>query len=195
MEYGNVLKGYIGINPPKMNSPYALENGLNEIEGVYIAKVQVDSGADDAELKEGDIIKRVDEIKVQRFSDLTGYLSTKRPGDSIELTIERNGDQMTVPVVLKELQTLFVPVMGLEVKNLNDADKKRFKTKRGVKIVGVPETYRDYGLYGKVLLSVDDEIINNIQEAKTLFGQISKYGKTSITMLNEKGERERLIFQ
>jgi len=45
------------------------------------------------------------------------------------------------------------------------------------------------------LLSVDDEIINNIQEAKILFGQISKYGKTSITMLNEKGERERLIFQ
>jgi len=195
IEYGNVLKGYIGINPPKMNSPYALENGLNEIEGVYIANVREDSGADDAELQEGDIIKRVDEIKVQRFADLTGYVSSKRPGDSIELVIERNGNLMTVPVVLKELQTLEVPVMGLEVKNLNEEDKKRFKTKRGVKIVGVPETYRGYGLEGKVLLSVDDEIINNIQEAKTLFGQISKYGKTSITMLNEKGERERIIFQ
>ncbi len=195
MEYGNVLKGYIGINPPKLNSPYALENGLNEIEGVYIAKVEEDSGADDAELQEGDIIKRVDEIKVQRFADLTGYVSTKSPGDSIELVIERNGDLMTVPVTLKELQTLKVPVMGLEVKNLNDEDKKRFKTKRGVKIVSVPETYKGYGLDGKVLLSIDDKIINNIQEAKTLFGQISKYGKTSITMLNEKGERERLIFQ
>jgi Do/DeqQ family serine protease len=195
MEYGNVLKGYIGINPPRLNSPYALENGLNEIEGVYIAKVQKDSGADDAELQEGDIIKRVDEIKVQRFADLTGYVSTKRPGDSIELVIERKGDLMTVPVTLKELQTLVVPVMGLEVKNLNNEDKKRFKTKQGVKVVGVPETYRGYGLMGKVLLSVDDEIINNIQEAKTLFGKISRYGKTSITMLNEKGERERLIFQ
>lgn len=195
IEYGNVLKGYIGINPPKLNSPYALENGLNEIEGVYIANVREDSGADDAELQEGDIIKRVDEIKVQRFADLTGYVSSKRPGDSIDLVIERNGNLMTVPVVLKELQTLEVPVMGLEVKNLNEEDKKRFKTKRGVKIVGVPETYRGYGLEGKVLLSVDDEIINNIQEAKTLFGQISKYGKTSITMLNEKGERERIIFQ
>jgi hypothetical protein len=85
--------------------------------------------------------------------------------------------------------------MGLEVKNLNNEDKKRFKTKQGVNVVGVPETYRGYGLMGKVLLSVDDEIINNIQEAKTLFGKISKYGKTSITMLNEEGERERLIFQ
>jgi len=195
MEYGNVLKGYIGINQAILNSPYALENGLNEIEGVYIAKVREDSGADDADLLEGDIIKRVDEIKVQRFADLTGYVSTKRPGDLIELVIERNGSLMNVPVTLKERQTLVVPVMGLEVKNLSTEDKKRFKTKRGVKIVGVPETYRGYGLDGKVLLSVDDETINNIQDAKILFGQISKYGKTSITMLNEKGERERLIFQ
>ncbi len=195
MEYGNVLKGYIGINPPKLSSKYAIENGLDEIEGVYIAKVQEDSGADDAELQEGDIIKRVDDINVQRFSDLTGYISTKRPGDSVDLSIERNGELMNVPVVLKERQAIILPVMGLEVKNLNTEDKKRFKTKKGVKIIGVPETYRGYGLEDKVLLSVDGKEIENIQDAKNLFGSISRYGKTSITMLNQKGERERLIFQ
>ena len=30
-----------------------------------------------------------------------------------------------------------------------------FKTDKGVKIVGVPEMYRDYGLHGKVILEVD----------------------------------------
>ncbi len=195
IEYGNVQKGYIGINPPRMNSPYAIKNGLNEIEGVYIAKVQEDSGADDAELLEGDIIKRVDEIKVQRFADLTGYVSTKRPGDSVALSIERNGELIDVSVILKSRQTLHVPEMGLEIKNLNEEDKKMFKTKKGVKIVGVPELYRDYGLNGKVIIAVDGEEIDNIQDAKTMFGRISKYGKTSITMLNKKGERERLIFQ
>ncbi len=195
MEYGNVQKAYIGIVPPKLNSPYAIENGLNEIDGVFIAEIQEDSGAEDAELHEGDIIKQVDDIKVRHFSDLTGYISTKRPGDSVTITIDRNGELQTALIVLKERQTLIVPVMGLEVKNLNETDIKRFKTKKGVKIVGVPETYRGYGLYGKVLLSVDGDEIKDIQDAKTLFGQISRYGKTSITMLNEKGERERLIFQ
>ncbi|MGB5668367.1 MAG: trypsin-like peptidase domain-containing protein [Maribacter sp.] len=195
MEYGNVQKAYIGIVPPKLNSPYAIENGLNEIDGVFIAEIQEDSGAEDAELHEGDIIKQVDDIKVRHFSDLTGYISTKRPGDSVTITIDRNGEILTALIVLKERQTLIVPVMGLEVKNLNETDIKRFKTKKGVKIVGVPETYRGYGLYGKVLLSVDGDEIKDIQDAKTLFGQISRYGKTSITMLNEKGERERLIFQ
>ncbi|WP_298476576.1 trypsin-like peptidase domain-containing protein [uncultured Maribacter sp.] len=195
MEYGNVLKGIIGITTPPINSPYAIENGINEIEGVYVGGVEPESGAEDAKIQSGDIIKKIDEITVRRFADLTGYISAKRPGDEVELTIFRSDETIVVPVTLKERQTLFVPVMGIEVKNLTEEDKDKFETETGVKIIGVPETYRGYGLQGKILLSVDGEKINNIQEAKTLFGRISRYGKTSITMLNNKGERERLIFQ
>ncbi|PIF01331.1 MAG: serine protease [Maribacter sp.] len=195
MEFGSVQKGVLGIKTVSVNTPYAIEKGINEIDGVYIEGVEEESGADDANLMAGDIIKAVDQIEVHKFADLTGYLSTKRPGDELSVTIDRDGEELVLPVTIKERQTLFVPVMGLEVKNLTDKDKKTFKTKKGVKIVGVPETYRGYGLNGKVLLSVDDEEINNIQEAKTLFGRISRYGKTSITMINRKGERERLIFQ
>ncbi|TMM53630.1 PDZ domain-containing protein [Maribacter algarum] len=195
MEYGSIQKGILGINAVNVNTPYAVEKGLNEIQGVYVSGVEEGSGAEDAELQEGDIIKMVDEIKVKKFPDLTGYLSTKRPNDTVDVTIERDGEQFVVPVTLKERQTLVVPVMGLEVRNLSKEDKKKFDTKKGVKIVGVPETYRGYGLEGKVLLSVDDEEIENIQDAKNLFGQISRYGKTSITMIDKNGERERLIFQ
>jgi Do/DeqQ family serine protease len=195
MEFGSVQKGVLGIKTVSLNTPYAIEKGINEIDGVYIEGVEEESGADEADLKEGDVIKAIDQIEVHKFSDLTGYLSTKRPGDELEVTIDRDGEKLLVPVTIKERQTLFVPIMGLEVKNLTEKDKKTFKTKKGVKIIGVPETYRGYGLYGKVLLSVDDEEINDIQEAKTLFGRISRYGKTSITMINDKGERERLIFQ
>ncbi|MCK5441149.1 MAG: trypsin-like peptidase domain-containing protein [Maribacter sp.] len=195
MEYGNVQKAIIGISPPIMNSPYAIENGLNEIEGVYIDNVREDSGAADAELREGDIIKKVDDIKVQRFVDLTGYISTKRPGDSVELDIERDGEIMTVPIRLKKSQTITLPTMMLEVKDLNEKDQKRFKTKKGVKIVRVPPAYTDYGLRGKVIVEVDGNKVEDKEDAKRLFGRISRYGKTSITMLNDKGERERLIFQ
>ena len=195
MEYGSIQKGILGIGAAKINTPYAVEKGINEIEGVYVSNVEEGSGADDAELQEGDIIKKVDDIEVRKFPDLTGYLSTKRPNDVVDVTIERDGDQIVVPVTLKERQTLIVPIMGLEVKNLSKEDMKKFDTKKGVKIVGVPETYRGYGLEGKVILSVDDDEIGNIQDAKNLFGQISRYGKTSITMIDENGERERLIFQ
>lgn len=195
LEFGNVQQGLLGINVVRTNTPYAIENGISEIDGVYIGGIEEDSGAEEAGLLEGDIIKKVDNILVRKYPDLTGYLATKRPGDKVNVSIERAGDIKTVPVILKERQALNVPVMGLTVKNLSEKDKKKFKVNKGVKIVGVPELYRGYGLEDKILLSVDGEEINNIQEAKTLFGRISRQGKTVITMLNENGERERLIFQ
>ena len=47
----------------------------------------------------------------------------------------------------------------------------------------------------KVIVAVDDETVDDIEDAKMLFANISRYGKTSFTMINEKGERERLILQ
>ncbi|VAW09875.1 HtrA protease/chaperone protein [hydrothermal vent metagenome] len=195
MEYGNVQKGFLGIIPVPVNTPYAIQKGIKDIDGVYIDAIQEDSGAYEARLKEGDIIKKIDNIGIHKLPDLTGYISTKRPGDKVRVTVERNGDYVDFSVVLKERQTIIVPQMGLEVKNLTKGDRKRFKVEKGVKIVGVPERYRGYGLDGKILLSVDGEEIDTIEDARTLFGKISRYGKTVITMVNEKGERERLIFQ
>lgn len=196
MEYGNVQKGLLGIRPINPNTPYAIQNGLNEIQGVYVSTIEEGMGAAEADIREGDIIKRVDDIMVKKFPDLSGYLATKRPNDEVEVTIDRDGKEMMVPVILKKRQSLIIPqFMGLEIKNLTADDRKVFKTKKGVKIIGVPETYRGYGLDNKVLLSVDDEEINDIEQAKEVFSKITKYGKTSITMLGEGGERERLIFQ
>lgn len=195
MEYGNVQKGFIGISPAPVNTKDAIERGINEIDGVYIEYIEEESGAYDAELEIGDIIKQVDDIKVSKFPDLTGYLATKRPGDTVKLLLERENDTMTIPITLKKRQKLIVPEMGMEVKNLTEEDKKKFKTKKGVKIIGVPERYRGYGLAGKIILQVDDKEVSNIDDAYTAFGAISRYGKTVITMLNDDGERERLIFQ
>lgn len=195
MEYGNVQKGILGITSPRLSTPYAMEHGINEIEGVYIDGVEEDSGAEAADLKHGDIITKVDDITVRKFADLTGYVSTKRPGDKIQVTYKRDGEIREVEVELRERQSLVVPVMGLMVKNLSEEDRKNYDTRNGVKIIGVPETYRGYGLENKVIVAVDDKEIRDIEDARNLFGGISRYGKTSITLIDENGERERLIFQ
>ncbi|WP_445382413.1 S1C family serine protease [Robiginitalea sp. IMCC43444] len=195
LEYGNVQKGILGVQSPRLDSPYARENGFDEIEGVYVDGVEEDSGAEDAEIQRGDIIKRIDDIKVRKFADLVGYISTKRPGDQVEVTLVRDGEKLLLPVTLKERQTINLPALGLTVKNLSEADKKEYKVKKGVKIVGVPETYRGYDLMGKIILQVDDKDITDIHKAKELFGDISRYRKSSITLLDKKGEKERIIFQ
>ncbi|SNZ00646.1 S1C family serine protease [Flagellimonas pacifica] len=195
MEFGNVQRGLLGISAANVNSKEAMELGIDEIEGVYISQVSEDSGAEEAGLKEGDVIKQVDNILVRKFSELTGYLSSKRPGDLVEVAIDRDGKRLTKNVTLKKQQTIILPATGFMVKNLSEKDKKTFGVKKGVKIIDVPEGYGRYNLKNKVIVEVDDKEIGNIDDAKEYFGEISKYGRTSFTMLNEKGEKERLILQ
>ena len=195
MEYGNVKKGILGVSTIPANSRYAAEKGISGIEGVYIDGIEEGSGAADADLRSGDIIKKVDNIRVTKFPDLTGYLSTKKPGDEVQVTVDREGEKLILPVTLKEIQRLTLPEMGLVVKNLTEKERKKYKIDSGVRVIGVPERYSGYGLDGKILLALDDEEIDDIEEARSLFSGISKYDRTVITMLNEDGERERLIFQ
>jgi len=195
LEYGNVQKGFMGIRPAPVNTRDAIAKGINNIDGVFIEYIEEESAAQEAGIEIGDIIKKVDEIEVHKYPDLTGYLSTKRPGDTLQFVIDRNKELLVLPLTLKERQTLVVPEMGLEVKNLTEQDKKIYKTKTGVKIIGVPERYRGYGLSEKVIVKIDEVEIGNIDDAYNAFGSISKYGKTVITMLGSNGERDRLIFQ
>ena len=195
LEYGNVQTGFMGISPAPVNTRDAIEKGINNIDGVYIELVEDESAAQEAGIVVGDIIKKVDEIDVHKYPDLTGYLSTKRPGDTLALVVDRDKELLTLPLILKERQSLVVPEMGLEVKNLTEHDKKVYKTNSGVKIIGVPERYRGYGLSEKVIVKIDDHEIGNIDDAYTAFGGISKYGKTVIFMVGSNGERDRLIFQ
>ncbi|TVZ14485.1 S1C family serine protease [Maribacter sp. MAR_2009_72] len=195
LEYGNVQKGFMGISPAPVNTRDAIEKGINNIDGVYIERIEPESAAEEAGMKIGDIIKKVDEITVHKYPDLTGYLSTKRPGDTLNVVIDRDKELMELPLTLKERQQLVVPEMGLEVRNLTEHDKKVYRTKTGVKIIGVPERYRGYGLSEKIIIKVDEVEIGNIDDAYNAFGAISKYDKTVITMLGSNGERDRLIFQ
>ena len=195
LEFGNVQKGILGISAANTSSREAKELGLDEIEGVYVAAVEAGSGADDAGLLEGDIIKQIDNISVRKFSELTGYRSSKRPGNQVEVGSERDGKRLVFPVVLRKIQSLDVPNMNLRVKNLTKEDQKDFGVDEGVKIIAVPEIYRSYGMVGKVIVAVDGKEIENIDDANEVFSKISRYDTTSITTIDKNGEKERLIFQ
>lgn len=195
LEFGNVQKGILGIRGGDITPGLMEEVGIEVSAGVYVGFVEEETGAYEAGIKEGDVITMVDDIKVTKFSELTGYLSAKRPGDKVKVGVIRNGETKEIPVVLKKRLTDILPIMGLTVKNLSKEDQKRYGTKKGVKIVSVPEFYKDYGLENKVIVEVYDDEIEDIDKARSVFGKISKYDRISLTTLNEKGERERLIFR
>ena len=102
IEYGDVQKGLLGVRGVALKSSYSRQLNINETEGFYIDEIEEGYGADSAGLIRGDIIKSVDGFKINRFSDLSGYLSSKRPGDKVEVNYVRDGKLKTATVTLKK---------------------------------------------------------------------------------------------
>jgi S1-C subfamily serine protease len=102
LEYGDVQKGLLGVRGVALNSPYSRQLNISETEGFYIDEIEEGFGADSAGLKRGDIIKSIDGFKINRFSDLSGYLSSKRPGDKVEVIYVRDNKSKTTIVILKK---------------------------------------------------------------------------------------------
>lgn len=69
-------------------------------DGVTIAQVIADSPADNAGLKRGDVIKSIDGATVERIKDVRDYIDGKNAGDTVTLTISRDGSQQDVSVTL-----------------------------------------------------------------------------------------------
>tara|TARA_Y100000385_G_scaffold276158_1_gene321569 strand:+ start:978 stop:2057 length:1080 start_codon:yes stop_codon:yes gene_type:complete len=102
LEYGDVQKGLLGVRGVALKSSYSKQLNISETEGFYIDEIEIGFGADMAGLMKGDIIKSIDGFKINRFSDLSGYLSSKRPDDKVKVSFVRDNKIKTVTVTLKK---------------------------------------------------------------------------------------------
>jgi hypothetical protein len=76
------------------------EFGASE-EGVRLTGVQDGSPAAFAGLREGDVIIQLAEMKIQNLEDLTAALRSKKPGESVEITVLRNSQRLTLKATLR----------------------------------------------------------------------------------------------
>ncbi|GLB49817.1 Do family serine endopeptidase [Neptunitalea lumnitzerae] len=197
LEFGNVQKGILGISGGGLNSSIAKEIGIDDTEGVYVAGVEEGSGAAKAGLKEGDIIKKIDNKTIKNFADLTGYLTSKRPGDDVNVTYSREGDLKTSKVTLTKNESYSIAGLGLTVKNLSKEDKKKFDTDYGVKITKEGAYYSNSNLQleGKILLSINNIKLNTVDDVKAALASGSQYNGNVLIVLNQDGEKERYFLQ
>jgi len=69
-------------------------------EGVVVIDAVGDSGAAKAGLKKGDIITKIDNVELNKMSDLRKYIYTKNVGDRVMLMINRNGRNFGIEIDL-----------------------------------------------------------------------------------------------
>lgn len=79
----------------------AFQAGVNEL-GVYIAKVNSGSAAEEAGLKVRDRVIRVDGNEISSSSEISKIVSSKQVGDTLTLIVERDGKEVSIKATLKE---------------------------------------------------------------------------------------------
>ncbi len=73
---------------------------MSTAEGAQISQIVPGSPADEAGVRVGDIIAKVDGRAVTLSRPLSDVVSRYGPGDQVELTILRNGEEIELDVVL-----------------------------------------------------------------------------------------------
>lgn len=196
MEFGNVQRGILGIQGGELNGMTSRELGISETEGVYVKKVDKNSGAEKAGLTNGDIIVKVDNRNVSTFADLTGYINTKRPNDKIIVTYLRKEKTYSVPVILSKNDVVSTVFKGIELENINAADKKKYSIDHGVKIKELNnERLSQYAndLKDAIILNIGGAEATDIETVSKLISDIDDTQTIQMELITSKGQMIRII--
>ena len=99
-KYGEVRRAFIGIHIADINQSVNKELKLNSLEGVLISKV-LNSDAEQAGLKDFDIITKINDVTVNSTSELHELIIQRNPGEEIKCTIKRNNKVLGASIALK----------------------------------------------------------------------------------------------
>ena len=104
IKYGRVRNVWIGVGTWDI-TPYLAERlGTKDRNGLYVASVEKGSPADKAGAKVGDIIRKVNGTAVSDVNEAYRALFGANVGDTITLTVERDGKMAPLRLTLEELQ-------------------------------------------------------------------------------------------
>lgn len=100
--YGEVRRGYLGVEIQEVDARVADELGLDKIRGVYVPNVPPGGAAAQAGIEAGDVILAVDGRAVDALNELQSTVARHRPGDQVAVKVWRDG----------AIQSYMVELMG-----------------------------------------------------------------------------------
>ncbi len=102
IQTGYVSRPYLGITWVAITPDIAQINHLPVQWGIYVRRVQSGTSADQAGLRPGDIVTKIDDIPLDESHPYLNTLLKFSPGQEVTLTVQRGSRTLTLKVVLAE---------------------------------------------------------------------------------------------
>ncbi|MDJ0779633.1 MAG: trypsin-like peptidase domain-containing protein [Gammaproteobacteria bacterium] len=96
IDHGEVTRGWLGVEGTEITASAAMATGDPGIRGALVVGVFVNSPADRAGIRAGDIITAIDGEAIQGIRDLLERVTLYRPGDKIAVMLARQSDRLTL---------------------------------------------------------------------------------------------------
>ncbi|MFZ4930812.1 trypsin-like peptidase domain-containing protein [Chryseobacterium sp. Mn2064] len=204
-KFGIVQRGFLGVQSLDLSNDQLVasynkqyKTNLKVGSGVYVTGFGEKSGAEDAGLKKGDIITKIDNYSITDFADLSMSIGSKRPGDKVQVTYLRDGKESTTTVTLKDQKggTSTKTKADLTVTEKIGAEfdplTERFKTEYGLTSGVVAKNVSEGGEMAKIGI-VDNYIIievngKPVNSQKDVEKALDKYqGNVQVKFVDDYG--------
>jgi len=99
-QHGEIARGWLGVSLQTLDSDLAAGLNLKKDAGVLLAEVHTGEPGDKAGLMPGDVVQSVNSIKVNDAKSLIKQVGKYRAGETIKLSLQRDGKQKTIDAEL-----------------------------------------------------------------------------------------------
>jgi len=172
-KFGQVQRAMLGVTIKDINSETAKQLKIDVQEGVYVDGVADLSGALEAGIKKGDIIKAIDGTKVRTSTELQAQVGMHHPSDVVEIVLMRDKHELKVNVKLRNMQggTENVKAGGIELlgaafSEVSPEVKRTLNIGSGVQVSGIKDgKFKLAGIRkGFIILKVNDIRIESVEQ-------------------------------
>lgn len=180
-EYSVVQRAVLGVQIADINDKLAKEKELSTMKGAYVAGVQDGGSADDADIKEGDVITAVNGTQVNSVAELQEQIGRYRPGDNVSVSYIRNGKSHSVNISLKNrsgntniIKNADTTILGASFKEVSRDLTERFRLNAGIqidKIDGDGALAKAGISKGFIILKVNGQLIRSEKDLTAIVNQ------------------------
>lgn len=204
-KFGMAQRGFLGVGSLDLSNDQQVaqynqqfKTNIKAGTGIYVTEVANNSGADNAGLRKGDIITKIDNTSITDFADLSLAVGSRRPGDAVNVTYLRNGSENTLRVVLKDQKggtsvrtradLSASEKIGGEFESLNESFKTRYGLNSGVlakNIVDGGELSKIGIVDNYIIMEVNGKPVNSQKDVERILSNYN--GNVQIKFVDEYG--------
>jgi Do/DeqQ family serine protease len=181
-EFGKVQRALLGVQIQDIDADFAKAKNLQTMEGAYVAAIGENSAAKEAGMKVGDIITHVNGKKVKSVSELQEKISRFRPGDQVELILDRNHVDVKVSVILKNVQgntqiikNYDASTLGATLEPLSERKKNNLGIEYGLEVKNVEKggKFHQTGIpEGYIILRINNQKVSTNADVEQIISQL-----------------------